>query len=93
MAHTIEHVQADQVSYGRILTRLLSGFVPRRREGKLLDVGGSAGIVARQFVREFGLQGTVLDPATEEVAAARAAGLDAIVGSVEDWQTDQTRSI
>jgi SAM-dependent methyltransferase len=90
MAHTIEQVQADQVSYGKNLTSLLSGFVPRRRDGKLLDVGGSAGIVARQFVREFGLQGTVLDPATEEVAAARAAGLDAVVGSVEDWQTSDT---
>lgn len=87
VSHTIAQVQADQVSYAKILTRVLSGLVPRRREGKLLDVGGSAGIIAREFVKEFGLQGTVLDPATDEVAAARAAGLEAIVGSVEDWET------
>jgi SAM-dependent methyltransferase len=54
-----------------------------------LDVGGSAGIVAREVVREFGLKGTVLDPATEEVAAAREAGLEGIVGSVETWNTNQ----
>jgi SAM-dependent methyltransferase len=89
IAHTLSHVQADQVAYAKILTRVLSGFVPRRREGKLLDVGGSAGIITREVVNEFGLQGTVLDPATGEVAAARAAGLEAIVGSVEDWQTGQ----
>jgi 2-polyprenyl-3-methyl-5-hydroxy-6-metoxy-1,4-benzoquinol methylase len=85
--HTIQQVQGDQLSYAKNLTSVLSGFVPRRREGKLLDVGGSAGIVAREFVKAFGLQGTVLDPATDEIAAARAAGLDAVVGSVEDWQT------
>jgi SAM-dependent methyltransferase len=89
VTHTIAHVQADQVSYAKTLVRVLSGFVPRSREGRLLDVGGSAGIIAREFVKEFGLQGTVLDPATDEVAAARAAGLEGIVGSVEDWQTSE----
>jgi SAM-dependent methyltransferase len=87
VAHTIQHVQADQVSYARTLVRLLTGFVPHSRAGKLLDVGGSAGIVAREFMTAFGLHGTVLDPATEEVKAARDAGLDAVVGSVEDWET------
>jgi SAM-dependent methyltransferase len=89
VTHTIAQVQADQVSYAKTLVRVLSGFVPRGREGRLLDVGGSAGIIAREFVKEFGLQGTVLDPATDEVAAARAAGLEGIVGSVEDWQTNE----
>lgn len=44
--------------------------------------------MAREVAREFGLQGTVLDPATDEIEAARAAGLEAIVGSVEDWETE-----
>jgi len=87
VTHAIDEVQSNQVSYARNLVRALAGFVPPRRAGKLLDVGGSAGIVARELAKEFGLHGTVLDPATEEVAAARAAGLDAVVGSVEDWNT------
>jgi SAM-dependent methyltransferase len=88
VTHTIAQVQADQASYARNLTGILSGFVPRH-SGKLLDVGGSAGIIAREFVKQLGLQATVLDPATDEIAAARQAGLDAVVGSIEDWQTDE----
>jgi SAM-dependent methyltransferase len=87
VTHTIQQVQVDQVSYAKTLVRLLAGFVPHSRSGKLLDVGGSAGIVAREFMNTFGLLGTVLDPATEEIKAARAAGLDAVVGSVESWET------
>jgi SAM-dependent methyltransferase len=87
VTHAIHDVQANQLAYARNLVRLLAGFVPPRREGKLLDVGGSTGIVARELAKEFGMRGTVLDPATEEVAAARAAGLDAVVGSLEDWNT------
>jgi len=87
--HTIRHVQSDQAAYARKLVQVLAGFVPHSRSGKLLDVGGSAGIVAREFTKEFGLQGTVLDPATDEIQAARAAGLDAVVGSVEDWETQE----
>ena len=88
VTHTIAQVQADQASYARNLTGILSGFVPRH-SGKLLDVGGSAGIIAREFVKQLGLQATVLDPATDEIAAARQAGVDAVVGSIEDWQTDE----
>jgi SAM-dependent methyltransferase len=88
VTHTIAQVQADQASYAKNLTGVLSGFLPRH-SGKLLDVGGSAGIIAREFVKEFGLQATVLDPATDEIAAARAAGLEAVVGSIEDWQTNE----
>ena len=88
VTHAIDEVQSNQVAYARNLARSLAGFVPARREGKLLDVGGSAGIVAREIAKEFGLRGTVLDPATDEVAAARAAGLDAVVGSLEDWNTN-----
>lgn len=87
VSHTIAQVQANQTQYARTLVRTLSGYVPRSREGTLLDVGGSAGIVAREFVKEFGLRATVLDPATDEIAAARAVGLHAVVGSLEDWDT------
>lgn len=91
--HTIGHVQSDQLSYAHNLVRMLSGNVPLhgsgRRAGKLLDVGGSAGIVAREVAGAFGLSAMVLDPATDEVEAARAAGVDAVVGSLEDWNTSE----
>ena len=49
----------------------------------ILDVGGSTGVVAAQLAREFGLTGTVIDPAPLEVAEARRLGLEAITGLVE----------
>ena len=87
VTHTIPEVQANQVAYAKNLVRILAGFIPASREGRLLDVGGSTGIVARELAKEFGQRGTVLDPATEEIEAARTSGLDAIAGSLEDWNT------
>jgi SAM-dependent methyltransferase len=87
VTHTMGKVQSDQVDYAKSLVRVLSGLVPVSRSGKLLDVGGSAGIVAREVASQFGMHGVVLDPASDEIDAARAAGLDAYVGSVEDWET------
>jgi SAM-dependent methyltransferase len=49
----------------------------------MLDIGGSTGIVAAHFAREFGLRGTLIDPAPLEVDHARALGLETITGLVE----------
>jgi SAM-dependent methyltransferase len=49
----------------------------------MLDIGGSTGVVAAHFAREFGLQGTLIDPAPLEVDHARALGLDTVTGLVE----------
>lgn len=88
--HTIDQVQADQKNYAQTLSTVLARYVIERRGGHLLDVGGSAGIVAAEFVKNFNLRGTVLDPAEKEVTAARALGLDAVVGSAENYETDET---
>jgi SAM-dependent methyltransferase len=90
VSHTIEQIRADQRNYAQTLGSVLARYVQGQRAGKLLDVGGSAGIVASEFVRKFNLRGTVLDPAEEEIAAARASGLDAVVGSVEGYDTEET---
>lgn len=49
----------------------------------MLDIGGSTGVVAAQFAREFGLRGTLIDPAPLEVEHARALGLETVTGLVE----------
>jgi len=88
--HSIDQIQADQRNYARTLSSVVARYMPGRGTGRLLDVGGSTGIVTSEFVKKFSMSGTVLDPAEEEVAAARALGLHAVVGSVEDYQTDET---
>lgn len=49
----------------------------------LLDIGGSTGVVANHFAREFGLRATIIDPAPLEIEQARQFGLDTITGLVE----------
>src|SRR4051794_26369533 len=75
-----ETVQDDQRGYAADLAQWLRdklGAAPRT----VLDVGGSTGVVAAAF-RPAAL--TVLDPAPEELAVARAAGMETIEGFAED---------
>jgi hypothetical protein len=78
-AHTIQDEQRD---YAADRAALLRPFVPPAAR-TLLDIGGSTGVVAAHVVREFGLTGTLIDPAPLEVAEARRFGLDTITGLVE----------
>jgi SAM-dependent methyltransferase len=71
------------------LCSVLGGYQSSYRHGNLLDIGGSAGVVSAQFAKKFDLSATVLDPAEEEVRAARALGLGGVVGSVEEYDTDE----
>jgi SAM-dependent methyltransferase len=87
--HTIEQIKSAQVNYTGILIRSLEGLLPVSRNAKLLDVGGSTGLVARAFVDHFGFMATVLDPAPTEIDATESLGLKGIVGSIEDWETKE----
>jgi SAM-dependent methyltransferase len=82
-------VRDAQVYYATTLVSAMKGLIDARPGSRLLDVGGSAGIVARQVADAFGYQPTLFDPAPEEVEAARALGIEASVGSIEDFETDQ----
>ena len=57
----------------------------------MLDIGGSTGVVAAHFAREFGLRGTLIDPAPLEVEHARALGLETITGLVETHDFGSSR--
>lgn len=84
---SIESVKQDQYAYAASVIEALPSCFARRNTGSLLDVGGSAGLIARQVAARFGLEGTVLDPSEEEIAAARAAGQRGIVGTIESFET------
>jgi SAM-dependent methyltransferase len=83
-AHTI---QREQQTYAEEMERFLAPFVPAGGPARtFLDVGGSTGIIAAHFARRFGFRGTVIDPAPDEVAEARALGIESIEGFVETWE-------
>jgi 2-polyprenyl-3-methyl-5-hydroxy-6-metoxy-1,4-benzoquinol methylase len=79
-AHTI---QAEQREYAAERMGFLRPFVSGRGYRTLLDIGGSTGVVAHAFTSEFGLEGTLIDPAPLEVEQARRLGLETITGLVE----------
>lgn len=79
-AHTI---QAEQRQYAAERGDFLAPFLQGGRARRMLDIGGSTGVVAHLLARRFGLEATVLDPAPLETAEAQALGLETIEGLVE----------
>jgi 2-polyprenyl-3-methyl-5-hydroxy-6-metoxy-1,4-benzoquinol methylase len=77
-------IQDEQREYAVERAEFIRPFVPKGGERTLLDIGGSTGAVAHHVAREFGLSGTVIDPAPLEVEQARGFGLETITGLVEE---------
>lgn len=78
-------IQAEQRDYAVERGDLIEPFVRGRGLGRLLDIGGSTGVVAHAFCARFGLAGTVIDPAPLEIAEAGRLGLRTITGLVEEF--------
>jgi SAM-dependent methyltransferase len=76
-------IQAEQHDYAIDRVGFARPFIERSGLATMLDIGGSTGVVAARFARDFGLHGTLIDPAPLEVEHARALGLDTIPGLVE----------
>jgi SAM-dependent methyltransferase len=89
----VKALQRDQVGYAARVIQVLENFAEIPEQRFLLDVGGSAGLVASSVSAHFGCAPTVLDPAAEEIAAAKASGLEGIVGSLETYQPHRTFDI
>jgi len=76
-------IQAEQREYAVERAEFIRPFITSFAPTTLLDIGGSTGVVAASFAREFGLHGTVIDPAPLEVEQAQRLGLETITGLVE----------
>jgi 2-polyprenyl-3-methyl-5-hydroxy-6-metoxy-1,4-benzoquinol methylase len=77
-------IQDEQREYAAERAEFIRPFIARPGGRTLLDIGGSTGVVAHHFAREFGLDGTLIDPAPLEVEQARRLGLETITGLVEE---------
>lgn len=77
-------IQSEQVPYAETFIEFAAPFITSEHR-TLLDVGGSTGIVAAEFIRQFGLKTTLIDPAPAETAEAEALGIESVTGFVEDW--------
>jgi SAM-dependent methyltransferase len=83
----VADIHREQQNYARELIASLSGYLLGTDNAQLLDVGGSAGMVAREVAKHFGLRPSVLDPSEIEIAAARSIGVNGVVGSIETFET------
>lgn len=81
-----ESIEGEQEIYANALGDLLDPFMRDRHGGRLLDIGGSTGVVADVLSRRFGMRGIVVDPAPAEAERARRRGLEATVGMVETFE-------
>lgn len=80
-----EALEEEQATYAEALVDFLQPHLAGRSGPRILDVGGSTGVVSHTVVRRFGGVATVIDPAPAEAARARARGLDAVVGTMEAY--------
>src|SRR5215510_9691856 len=78
-------IQAEQRDYAVERAEFLKPFMSGKGYRSMLDIGGSTGEVAHHFAREFGLEGTLIDPAPLEVEQARRLGFETITGLVEAY--------
>jgi SAM-dependent methyltransferase len=77
-------IQDEQRAYAAERVEMIRPFLRGAGLRSMLDIGGSTGVVAGHFAQEFGLTGTLIDPAPLEVEEARAFGLETITGLVEE---------
>jgi SAM-dependent methyltransferase len=75
-----------QAAYARDRINFLYTFLKTLNGKKMLDVGGSTGVIAKIFKQEFGLIPTIIDPAPLETSRARLLGLETVTGFVEDFE-------
>jgi SAM-dependent methyltransferase len=85
-----ETVQLDQRGYATGLAAFLLPLLPSSPR-TILDVGGSTGVVARVLAARLHARATVLDPSPDELAVARAAGMETVAGLVEDFDPGERK--
>lgn len=79
------YLRQAQQFYAEGVEGVLAHWLDDGRPRTLLDVGGSTGVVAAHLAGRFGMEATVVDPCTDELAEAAAAGCATEQGIVEAW--------
>lgn len=78
-------IELEQERYAQQLAHLLEPFLAAQPGGRLLDAGGSTGVVASALAERFGLTGVVVDPAPAELERAAARGLETVAATMEQF--------
>jgi SAM-dependent methyltransferase len=87
----VRTIQDEQRDYAIERAGFVRPFITTAARRTLLDIGGSTGVVAAHFAKEFGLKGTLIDPAPLEVQQAQRLGLETVTGLVEEHDFGRRR--
>lgn len=79
-----ETIQVEQAEYAEERADFVKPCLQGKPSRRLLDIGGSTGIVSKIFAQQFGVDATVLDPSPDELREAEKLGLATIEGFIED---------
>jgi SAM-dependent methyltransferase len=82
-------MEAEQRDYALKLGNALDQYIHCDSSGRLLDIGGSTGVVAEAICRRFYYQGTVVDPCIEELNRAADKGLRTLLGTAETFRRNE----
>jgi SAM-dependent methyltransferase len=77
-------IQNEQRAYAAEVIQFVAPEFANRPMKQLLDIGGSTGVVAAEFVKAFGCKASVVDPAPSELVFADEMGMHAIPGFIEN---------
>ncbi len=83
-------VQLEQRDYAAGLAAFLEPLLGSSSQ-TILDVGGSTGVVAGVLAESLNARASILDPATDELAVAHAAGMETVTGFAEDFDPGERR--
>lgn len=87
-----ETIQEEQAEYAEALCGIIKNWISARRETRLLDIGGSTGVVSREIVKKFnGVAATIIDPAADEIVVAKEYGMETINGFVEEYDPGEKK--
>ncbi|HEX9639339.1 MAG TPA: methyltransferase domain-containing protein [Acidobacteriota bacterium] len=86
-SQTLALLRGSQARYAERLAKAWQGLITLDRGSRLLDIGGSTGLVAQRFAAGSDCAVTLLDPAAQEVESVPSAGFERVVGPFEAWQS------
>jgi SAM-dependent methyltransferase len=78
-------IQEEQQWYASDLLKFLLPHLNGADIRRVLDIGGSTGVVAQPIAQALNCHGAVLDPSPQELGEASDKGLETICGLLEDY--------
>ena len=86
-----DSIQVEQLIYSKEVISLIEPFINKQNHNSFLDVGGSTGVISREFKKVYDFDCTVIDPSPDEINFAKKSDIKTITGLVETWDPGEQK--